>query len=87
MDTALKHFLVEEESSNVGVITDIANTPQHKQYFAERLIQALAEHFDTDDISISEFEFAELFSYRGVLFSAGVDGNDYEIKISETWIY
>jgi len=91
-ETMLKHFTVLElgydaESPMVGTIDNVTNTKQGIQSFKERLIDALGEHFDSDDIHFRQ-EIPDMFlniAYEDIEIS--VEDNTYEIRILETWIY
>ena len=88
----MKHFTVLElgydaESPMIGTINNVTNTKQGIQRLKERLIDALGEHFDSDDIHFHQ-EIPDMFlntAYEDIEIS--VDDNAYEIRILETWIY
>ena len=87
----LKHFTILEigadsESPMVGTIDNITNNPQGIESFTERLQVALCEHFDFD--KINHGDIPDLFCgspYDNM--DIEVDGNKYQIRILETWIY
>jgi len=89
--SALKHFTVLElgadsESPMVGTIDNVTNDRIGKNLFKDRLIVALQEHFDTEDILLNEIP--DLFAgsaYEDMQIE--VDTVVYEIRIIETWIY
>lgn len=71
----------------VGTINNVTNTKQGIQLFKERLIDALREHFDSDDIHFHQ-EIPDMFlntEYEDMEIS--VEDEAYEIRILETWIY
>lgn len=88
----MKHFTVLElgydaESPMIGTIDNVPNHKHGIQSFKERLIDALEEHFDSDDIHFHQ-EIPDMFlntAYEDIEIS--VDDNAYEIRILETWIY
>lgn len=88
----MKHFTVLElgsdaESPMIGTIDNVPNTPQGIDSFKERLMIALEEHFDSDDIHFLQ-EFPDMFTgspYEDITIS--IDDIEYEIRILETWIY
>lgn len=88
----MKHFTILElgydaESPMIGTIDNVPNTKQGIQSFKERLIDALGDHFDSDDIHFHQ-EIPDMFlntAYEDVEIS--VENNTYEIRILETWIY
>jgi len=89
--STLKHFTVLElgfdsESPMIGTIDNVTNDRIGRNLFKDRLIVALQEHFDTEDIIIEEIP--DLFAgspYEDI--SVDIDMITYEIRIIETWIY
>lgn len=87
----MKHFTVLEigadsESPMVGTIDNVTNDRVGDILFKERLIRALKEHFDNEDVIVNNIP--DLFAgsaYDDI--SVLVDGHPYEIRIIETWIY
>lgn len=92
MKEMLKHFTVIEigadsESPMVGTIDNVTNTLIGEELFKERLINALGEHFDSDDIHFTE-DLPDLFTgspYEDI--KVEVDDMEYSVRILETWIY
>ena len=88
----MKHFTVLElgydaESPMIGTIDNVTITKQGIQYFKERLIEALREHFDNDDIHFRQ-EIPDMFQYTAYEdVEISVEDNTYEIRILETWFY
>lgn len=88
----MKHFTILElgydaESPMIGTIDNVLNTPQGIQSFRKRLIGALGDHFDSDDIRFHQ-EIPDMFLdtvYEDIEIS--VEDSAYEIRILETWIY
>ena len=88
----MKHFTILElgsdaESPMIGTIENIPNNKQGIQSFKERFIDALGEHFDSNDIYLLQ-EFPDMFvgtPYEDLKIS--VDDCTYKIRILETWIY
>ena len=86
----MKNFTIYEiadsEAPMIGTITNVVNTPESLESFKNRLIAAIAEHFDNDDFRIDEIP--DLFtgsSYDDIMIE--IDGLNYEIRIVETWLY
>jgi mannose/fructose-specific phosphotransferase system component IIA len=86
----MKHFTVIElgedsESPMIGTIDNVTNNKVGKQLFEERLTKALEEHFDAD---VDILEIPDLFAgspYEDMIIT--VEGEEYKIRILETWIY
>jgi len=87
----LKHFVILEigansESPMVGTIDNVPNKPQGIASFLERFHEAIKEHFDVENFShdpIPDLFCGSPYDDIGI----EVDGNKYEIRILETWIY
>ena len=76
------------ESPMVGTI---ANVDQHEdgivENVKERLVEALSEHFDCEDIHFTD-PLPDLFT--GSVWddiAVNVDDNNYKIRILQTWMY
>ena len=73
---------------NIGYIDNV--TIEDREVFMDRLMEALMSHFDSEDMSVDEFDYNCLFDYEpltiGVLVREG-DGYHYDITIAETWKY
>lgn len=90
----VKHFTILElgadtESPMVGTIDNVTNTKVGIQSFKERLVNALGEHFDSDDIHFKQ-SLPDLFSgspYEDIEINVGDSVQTYNIRILETWIY
>ncbi len=84
----LKHFTILEigadsESPMIGTIMNVA---EGQDNFSSRLMIALYEHFDAK--SIRAWDIPDLFcGMHKHEITIQVDGNDYEIRIVETWMY
>lgn len=88
----MKHFTVIElgsdaDSPMIGTFDNVTPDQFGKDYFTERLVIALNEHFDPYRI-LDVPSIPNLFnddSYIDVII--GVDDDKKEIRIMETWIY
>lgn len=84
-----KHFTLLElgadaESPMIGTILHVNDELQDE--FRPRLVEALHEHFDVKNVKV--WTLPDLFDgspYHDV--TVQIDGNDYEIRIIETWTY
>jgi len=87
----MKHFTVIElgedsESPMIGTIDNVTSNKVGKQLFEERFKKAIQEHFDVYDFETEEIP--DLFAgspYEDMTIK--VDGEEYKIRILETWIY
>ena len=87
----MKHFSVIEigadsESPMIGTIDNVINTKVGRYLFKERLIKALKEHFDTEEVLIGEIP--DLFTgspYEDI--NVATEFGSYKVRILETWIY
>lgn len=86
-----KHFTILElcadsESPMIGTLTFIPDSTLGKMEFIDRFTVAVKEHFD-----VTEFKMPVLpplfdgSPYEDIVIK--IDGNDYKIRIIETWIY
>ena len=87
-----KHFAALEigadcESPMVGVVNNITNNKQGLESFKLRLIDAIGEHFDSDDIHFKN-ELPDRFAgspFEDIEITVSEDA--YKVRILETWIY
>ena len=87
----IKNFTLLElggdtESPMIGTLLNITDTELGQKQFKERFLEAVAEHFDTDDLNHSELP--DMFAgtpYEDV--EIDIDGLNYRVRILETWMY
>lgn len=87
-----KHFQLSEiyRGDNIhhtiGTIPNVVDSQAGKEAFAFRFKTAVGEHFDLSDFNYGELP--DLFDgseYHDIEIE--MDGDNYEIRISETWLY
>jgi len=90
----LKHFSIIEigadsESPMVGTILNIPKNKQGYDSFKDRFVEALKEHFDTDEFNYDKIDldrfFVDYSPYEDIMIE--IDGYNYEVRIMETWTY
>lgn len=88
----MKHFTIIElgadsESPMIGTVMNVYNEEPFYEEFKLSVVDALTEHFDSDDIHFIQ-EFPDMFAgvpYEDVKIS--VQSITYVIRIMETWLY
>jgi hypothetical protein len=86
-----KHFAIIcttelTDASMVGTLTPVYDIPHEIEALRERVLHALQEYFDTDDLVVPELP--DLFCGQGMdELTVVANGIEETIAIYETWLF
>lgn len=91
MKLTKEHFTLldqrtDSDSPMIGTIANVDSKKLMKDETKERFIDALVEHFDSDDIHFSEFPMLNNRSFSWQ-WRINVNNCDEVITILKTWMY